>query len=141
MKETTICLDEKNEAGKNGRRPHRAAVSAQPARREAHRLRREQEKPAVQAAIPAWTEEAPPQEAPETGAQGREGFWHHLRAEEGSESPFIILWEVLSTEYRRPGAAGATSCGRRRPSDFPSPTAAAGNAAVFLEPGAMAADF
>ena len=102
MKETTICLDEKNETGKSGRRPHRAAVSTQPARREAHRLRQEPEqaKPVVQAAIPAWAEEPLPQEGPETGEQHRDGFWHYLRAEEGSESPFIILWEILSTEYR-----------------------------------------
>ena len=71
MKETTICLDEKNETGKSGRRPRRAAVSTQPARREAHRLRQEPEqaKPVVQAAIPAWAEEPLPQEGPD----GEEG--------------------------------------------------------------------
>lgn len=101
MKETTTRPVQKKEGG---RRLHRAAVSEQPARREAHRRRQEttQSKPAVQAAIPAWTEEpVPQQQEEETPPRFREGILHHLRATEGSESPFIILWEILSTEYRR----------------------------------------
>ena len=99
---TTTCLDQAESPAKSGRRLRRSAAPEQPARREAHRLRQEAEqpKPAVRAAIPAWAEETPPRQQSEAPAEDREGLWAHLRAAEGSESPFIILWEVLSTELR-----------------------------------------
>ena len=100
--DTTLCVESKKPAAKGGKRLRRAAVPEQTDRRENHRLRQETEtpRPAVQAAIPAWAEEQPLPRPEEDAAPERQGLWDHLRASEGSESPFIILWEVLSTKYR-----------------------------------------
>ena len=111
MNETTSCLERTVPSVKGGKRLRRStAPEQQPAparertdRREIHRRRQEAEpsKSAVRAAIPAWAEEEPAVPRQEEDApRNREGILRHLRAAEGAESPFIILWEVLSTEYR-----------------------------------------
>lgn len=110
MNETTSCLERTAPSAKGGKRLCRSAAPEQQsapvrertARREVRR-RQEAESPksAVQAAIPAWTEEEPAVPRQEEDApRKRQGVLGHLRAAEGSESPFIILWEVLTTEYR-----------------------------------------
>ena len=100
MKESTLRLEREDAGGKRARRPRRTAE--QSSRREVHRLRGEAERPApaVRAAIPAWAEEPPVPEESGDPERSRRSILEHLRAAEGSESPFIILWEVLSTEFR-----------------------------------------
>ena len=68
----------------------------------------------VQAAIPAWAEEEQPQQDTVSAHTGNP--LKRWRESEGSVSPAITLWEILSTESAGPGAAGVTSSGRRRPS-------------------------
>ena len=99
---TTACMDRAENPAGNGRRPRRAETPEQSARREGRRLHREaaQSKPEVRAAIPAWAEETDARQPEEAPVQSRRGILDHLRASEGSESPFIVLWEVLSTEFR-----------------------------------------
>ena len=107
-KETTIYQECAAPSSRGGKRLHRTSwerssdIPERTNRREGRRQQASQQaKTPVQAAIPAWAEETPVslQEADTTVPQ-REGVMHHLRTAEGSESPFIILWEVFSTEYR-----------------------------------------
>ena len=106
-KETTIYQECAAPSSRGGKRLHGTSleqssdVPARTNRRESRRQQAPRAKAPVQAAISAWAEETPVslQEADTTVPQ-REGVMHRLRTAEGSESPFIILWEVFSTEYR-----------------------------------------
>lgn len=98
--DTTICLERKKQPAKGGKRLRRDAVPERPERREAHRLRQETEaRPMVQAAIPAWAEEEQPQQDTVSAHTGNP--LKRWRESEGSVSPAITLWEILSTEFRR----------------------------------------
>ena len=106
-KETTIYQACAAPSSRGGKRLHGTSleqssdVPARTNRRESRQQQAPRAKAPVQAAISAWAEETPVslQEADTTVPQ-REGVMHRLRTAEGSESPFIILWEVFSTEYR-----------------------------------------
>lgn len=108
MKETTTCLEHKKQVGKGGKRLRRgsdlqqqnAAVARERTeRRESHRLRQEG-RPAVQAAIPAWEEEKTLQSEPPAADQ-KGSLLDRWRESEGEVSPAITLWKALSKKARR----------------------------------------
>ena len=110
MKETTTCTERKKQPAKGGKRLRRspaaeqltaAATLERTERRESHRHRQEAEdRPTVQAAIPAWAEEEPVDQ--ERSSPQKEGsLLKRWKESEGSVSPFITMWETLSTEFRR----------------------------------------
>ena len=95
IKETTVGLKHQTQSTREGKRMGREAALE---RRETHRRRQETEtRPEIRAAIPAWAEEEPVRQ--EEASAEKRGILRRWREADGTESPFLVLGEILYTEF------------------------------------------